>query len=162
MAGFTLIEMLIGVAVLGIIVAIAVPALNTAKEQARTHSREAAAKVLNEAIVRALMKDEHLKGPTPIAPEAWKAANQLIDPYTAGGGFGLKDRQAVVQWLLAKGYLVNSKSNNFYLEDLRYYVTDPAWLNSGNLNEGDGSKSVGSKAPAFFYYYKTIETALSP
>ena len=55
---FTLIEMVIVVAIIGLIVAIAVPALSTGKKDTERTSAEARAKVLNEAIVRARLKED--------------------------------------------------------------------------------------------------------
>jgi prepilin-type N-terminal cleavage/methylation domain-containing protein len=54
---FTLIEMLVVVAVMAIIVAIAIPALSSSRTDANQTSAEARAKVLNEARDRAILKE---------------------------------------------------------------------------------------------------------
>jgi prepilin-type N-terminal cleavage/methylation domain-containing protein len=67
-SGFTLIEMIMVVAIVVIIAAIAIPALVTAKKDSNETSAEARAKVLNEAIMRARLKDdpETKEGGNPI------------------------------------------------------------------------------------------------
>lgn len=54
---FTLIEMIVVVAVMAIIVAIAIPALSSSKTDSQKRSAEARAKVLNEATDRAILKE---------------------------------------------------------------------------------------------------------
>jgi prepilin-type N-terminal cleavage/methylation domain-containing protein len=53
--GFTLIELLVTLAVVVIIIAIAVPALNTAKSDATLNAQNATAKTLNEGVIRAIL-----------------------------------------------------------------------------------------------------------
>jgi|LakMenEpi03Aug12_release.lakeMendotaPanAssembly.Ray.scaffolds.fasta_scaffold770843_1 prepilin-type N-terminal cleavage/methylation domain-containing protein len=55
--GFTLIELIVVVAVMSIIVAIAIPALSSSKTSAQQGSAEARAKVLNEGTDRAILKE---------------------------------------------------------------------------------------------------------
>jgi prepilin-type N-terminal cleavage/methylation domain-containing protein len=53
---FTLIELIIVVAIVGIIVAIAIPAVSSSRKDSQDRSAQANAKVLNEARDRAILK----------------------------------------------------------------------------------------------------------
>lgn len=56
--GFTLIEILIVVAILSIITGLAVAALHTSMKDSKLQSEKATAKVLNEALIRADIKND--------------------------------------------------------------------------------------------------------
>lgn len=56
--GFTLIEMLITVAIIGVVVGIAVPALNTAKRDAQTRKIEATEAAVATAVKRRMLKPD--------------------------------------------------------------------------------------------------------
>jgi len=80
--GFTLVEVLIVVAILGIIATIAVPALQDAKEESELQAGRGNAKTLNEGIKRAELDNN-------------------IDPVLYGN-----DVNALTNFLLQEGYLV--------------------------------------------------------
>lgn len=56
--GFSLIEIIVAVAILAIIIGIAVPTLNTLRQQSEQTAQGASAKTLNDAIVRAQIKND--------------------------------------------------------------------------------------------------------
>jgi type IV pilus assembly protein PilA len=85
--GFTLIEMLIVVAIVGIIVAIAIAALGTSKGDADRRSAEARSKVLNEARDRAILAN--IGGIT--TREEWEAAFPNEEDLTAAAAFLLSN-----------------------------------------------------------------------
>ena len=59
--GFTLVEMLIVVAILSIVVAIAVPALNTAKRDAQQQRRDTIRAALSTAVTRTMLEENFNK-----------------------------------------------------------------------------------------------------
>jgi prepilin-type N-terminal cleavage/methylation domain-containing protein len=77
---FTLIEMIVVVAVMAIIVAIAIPALSSSRNDAQESSAEARAKVLNEARDRAILKD--IGGIS--SREQWDTNNWDVSKFTNG------------------------------------------------------------------------------
>jgi prepilin-type N-terminal cleavage/methylation domain-containing protein len=109
--GFTLIEMLIVVVVLGIIISIAVPALNYAKEQSRINAAKANAKALNEAYIRASLDG--------VVDSSYMVFSATSSP----SGHSLQDRMDCFNWLLNKGYIRKELASKVRVEDLRLNVT---------------------------------------
>jgi prepilin-type N-terminal cleavage/methylation domain-containing protein len=118
-AGFTLVEMLIVVAVLGILVAIAVPALNSSKETAKQNALKGAARTLSDASNRVRLKAE--------SPADY--ANVVLQPgmgsgWTASGGESLQTKRDAVSWLLDRGYITIKELDGAPLEDLVFNPAD--------------------------------------
>lgn len=84
--GFSLPALLITVAIIGILIAIAVPALNTSKAQAERHRAEALEKTLNDAVTRVRLKA--------------KSQNQELPPALQGD-----DTEVAITWLIENGYI---------------------------------------------------------
>jgi type IV pilus assembly protein PilA len=88
--GFTLIEMLIVVAVIALIVAIATPALLTSKQKTKLAQAQALEKVMNEAVTRVRLKTKGNDGTNNIGlPEALTGNNT----------------EEAVDWLIDNGYV---------------------------------------------------------
>lgn len=82
--GWTLIELLVVITIIGIIVSITIAALGTSKSDTTQEGAEANAKVINEAITRAVLKDD---------------TNALIV------GDDANDVEAATAWLIDQGYI---------------------------------------------------------
>jgi len=146
--GFTLIDMLIAVAILAILVAIAVPAVSWSYEAARRGTAEGSAKVLNEAITRSILQGKNV-GMAPTLCQQWVDAG--MDPgYTQKEGYSLAAREEVVTWLRSNGYVTDQSGRDFRLEDLRIYVMDPKWITH-----------LGAQEPGYFSYYRDVEAVVN-
>ena len=88
--GFTLIELLVSIAIVGILVAIAIPAYSGFKEKARVAQAKAELKGLQTAIEALANDTEYWPGPSPIGvvanAEFWNL-NSSSAGLTAVGGF---------------------------------------------------------------------------
>ncbi len=69
-AGFTLIELLVSVAIVGILVAIAIPAYSSFKEKARIAQAKSELKGLQSAIAALANDTENWPGPSPVGAVA--------------------------------------------------------------------------------------------
>jgi prepilin-type N-terminal cleavage/methylation domain-containing protein len=82
--GWTLIELVIVIAIIGILFALAVAAIGRSKSETSTESAEANAKVINEAITRAILQGD---------------TNSLIV------GDSANDVEAATAYLIDEGYI---------------------------------------------------------
>lgn len=87
---FTLIEILICVAVLALLVAIAVPALNRSKIDSKNAQAEGTCKTLNDAITRVKLKHLGADGVTIV-----NLPPEMLD----------EDMNVVIQYLVDQGYI---------------------------------------------------------
>lgn len=122
---YSLIEILIVISVIAVLVAIAVPALDKAREYARLEAARGTKKILNEARIRAVLKGEGASGPVSaaITPQWWLDGGYSSE-YSGSTGFSLVDRQAALDWFVDNGYLLNHVRESIRLEDLRFHVQD--------------------------------------
>jgi hypothetical protein len=89
-SGFTIVEMAIVVAVIALLVAIAVPAINKARHTAKEAEVDATLRTLNDAITRIRLKQEGNDGMNI----------QNLPPEFQSG-----NASVIVEYLLTKGYV---------------------------------------------------------
>ncbi len=82
-AGFTLIELLVSIAIVGILVAIAIPAYSSFSEKARIAQAKAELKTLQTAIEALANDTENWPGPSPVGVVA---NAEVWDLNSAGAG----------------------------------------------------------------------------